>query len=127
LWHQRDQLQQLGVETKIVTFDAHSLAIAYIREMAISWPLLLDPDLSVYKAYGMQRGDVWALFGLYSIWKYLRLIFRGRLPGKAGKDWMQLGGDVLIDPQGIIRLHYVSRNPHDRPDLAAILKTVSDA
>ena len=92
--------------------------------MKIEWPLLRDADMQLYRRYGMHRGHWWDLFGPGSIWKYLKLIFSGHRPGQPGKDWQQLGGDILIDPDGIIRLHYVSETPHDRPDVDQILQQI---
>ena len=103
------------------------MALAYVAQMKPPWPLLLDADQSLYASYGMTRGSWWNIYGIRSVWNYLKLIFRGRMPGKPGKDWRQLGGDVLIDPEGIIRLHYVSADPHDRPSVTSILATINDS
>lgn len=91
------------------------MAKAYAETTQLSWPMLLDADRTLYEAYGMARGTWWAIYNPLSIMKYLGLIFRGRRPGRPGKDWRQLGGNVLIDPQGIVRLHHISKTPHDRP------------
>lgn len=93
----------------------------------MKWPLLLDPDQSLYAAYGMRRGSWWQIYGPGSIWNYLGLMLKRRLPGKPGKDWRQLGGDVLIDPDGIVRLHYISADPHDRPPVKLLLSMVRAA
>ena len=42
----------------------------------------------------------------------------------AAGDVRQLGGDVLIDPQGVIRLHHVGRGPADRPAVARLLNVI---
>ena len=39
-------------------------------------------------------------------------------------DVYQLGGDVLIDSSGSIRLHHVTRIPVDRPEVESILEIV---
>lgn len=124
MWQQKDRLNELDIDTKVVTFDAEFMAMAYVKSVEKSWPLLLDPEQQLYEAYGMDHGGWWAIYGLPSIWNYLKLIFRGRLPGKPGKDWRQLGGDILIDPNGIVRLHYISTGPHDRPGVETILSVV---
>lgn len=122
-----DEFQALGVRIKIVTFDGDTLAKSYVRQMKLTWPLLEDPNRELYRAYGMTRGSWWQIYSPASILDYLRLIFSGRLPGRPGKDWRQLGGDVLIDPEGIVRLHHLSQTPHDRPSIAAILAAVKKA
>ena len=100
------------------------MALAYIRETDLKWPLLLNPDKKLYAAYGFDRGSWWALYNPLSIFRYLKLIFQGVRPGIPGSDWHQLGGDVIIDPGGIVRLHHISTNPHDRPSIESLLKLV---
>ncbi len=110
----------------MVTFDGDFMALAYVRETQLKWPLLLDETQALYTAYGMTRAHWWALYGPSAIWKYLVLIFSGTRPGKPGKDWRQLGGDILIDPAGIVRMHHKSTGPHDRPSVDMILRVVDD-
>ena len=110
-----------------MTFDGDVLAKAYVQHMKLPWPLLEDAKRELYRAYGMTRGSWWQIYSPASILDYLRLIFTGRLPGKPGKDWRQLGGDVLIDPSGIVRFHHVSQTPHDRPRIDAILDVIRKA
>ena len=121
LRHNQAKLEAENVSVKVVTFDSDLMAIAYIKNTELTWPLILDPDLKLYSAYGMERGSWWDMYKPVSIWNYLKLIFAGKGPGKPGRDWRQLGGDILIDPNGIVRLHYISANPHNRPSVEAIL------
>ena len=72
----------------------------------------------------MEKASHWTLYSPTSIWHYLSLIMRGRRLQKPGSDWHQLGGDVLVDPEGILRMYFVSTSPHDRPTVAAILDVV---
>lgn len=100
------------------------MARAYVEQTKLPWPLLIDPERSLYRAYGMLRTNWWSIYGPASIWHYLQLIFwRGRRIEKPGSDFRQVGGDVLIDPHGEIKLHYVSKSPHDRPTVESILAT----
>ena len=116
------ELAELNIDVKVVTFDVDSMALAYVNETKLSWPLLLDSRRELYSAYGMERGTWWAIYNLVSIWRYLKLIVSGKQPGKPGRDWRQLGGDILIAPNGIVRLHYVSLTPHHRPSVETILE-----
>lgn len=98
----------------------------YQRETGVDWPILLDESQGLYHAYGMLRASWWQLLNPVALAKYIGLMLRGHRPGKMGKDVTQLGGNVLIDPQGIIRGHFVSNNPHDRPTVAQLL-TIFDS
>ena len=113
------------VAVAVVTFDSNFLAMRYIQDTKLDWPLLLDSDRQLYRVYKMEHGDWRSLYGPTSIWRYLHLMFRGQRLKRPGEDFRQLGGDVLIDPNGIVRLHYVSNSPHDRPTPLTILNVVS--
>ena len=101
------------------------MARSYAEQTKLPWPLLVDSDRQLYQAYGMERADWWSIYGPSSIWHYMKLIFgRGRRIEKPGSDYRQLGGDVLIDPAGLVKFHYVSESPHDRPEVQEILDYV---
>jgi hypothetical protein len=100
------------------------MAMSYVEETSLPWPLLLDANRSLYRSYQMDRAGRWAIYGPASIWHYLKLIFQGRRLRRPGSDWRQLGGDILIDPSGIVRLHFVSVSPHDRPTPESILQLI---
>lgn len=106
----------------VVTFDATPMALAYLRQTRLPWPLLIDGERTLYKAYGMERGDWWNIYGPPAIWVYLKLMVRGRRLYRPGSDFHQLGGDVLIDPAGIVRLHHVGSGPADRPAVRTLLE-----
>ncbi len=115
------------VQVYVVTFDDNFLARAYVEQTSLKWPLLIDRELKLYRAFSMDRGTWWAIINPISIWKYLLLMFRGRKLQKSGADYRQMGGNVLIDPTGKIRFHYVSTTPHDRPTVDEILEVVGSA
>ena len=103
------------------------MAMAYVKNTNLEWPLLIDQERKLYRAYGFERGRWWDIYNPASILKYLRLILTGQTPGKPGRDWRQLGGNVLIDPAGFVRMIHISQNPHDRPEVGAMLAVVDGA
>lgn len=121
------ELDRLGIRVNVVTFDNDLLAAAYARQTKLPWPLLFDPDLGLYAAYGLRRASWWEMFRPTSLWKFLTLFFQGHGPGKPGKDWRQLGGDVLIDPDGIVRIYHASLGPHDRLEPDKIFSAVEQS
>jgi peroxiredoxin len=112
-------------DVKVVTFDSPELAGDYRKTFDLDWPLLLDPQFKLYHAYTMEKGNLWSLASPLRIMRYLGDIFSGGFPGKKGKDIRQLGGDIVIDPQGIIRLFHPSQHPHDRPSANEIVELVT--
>lgn len=106
----------------VVTFETASFVRAYIADTKITWPILIDHDRSLYRSYGMDRGTLWDIWGPRSWLAYAKELARGRLPKSPTADTRQLGGDVLIDPVGTVRLHHVGSGPADRPSVATILE-----
>jgi len=119
-----EQIQQLPLDVMAVTFQSEEAAGEYVERTGWPWPLLVDPDRVLYNAYAMYRGGLWAIWGPRSWWGFLKLLLRGRRLSPPAGDVYQLGGDVLIDPSGAIRLNHVMQVPMDRPRIESILEIV---
>jgi len=117
-------LQTLNVEILVVTFEDAASARRYLGDTDLPWPLVLDEDRRLYRAYGMERGRWWQIYGPRTLFTYLRLLLGGRRLAAPGGDPDQLGGDILVDPDGRIRLQYVSDNPADRPPVEQIVSLI---
>jgi hypothetical protein len=115
------ELEKRDVKVVVVTFEAGFLARAYIEDTGLGWPLLIDSTHEVYKAYDMLEAAFWDIWGPRTWWAYFKELTRGRLPKKSEGDISQRGGDVLIDPGGIVRFHHVGLGPGDRPSARSIL------
>ena len=124
LRQQQERLDELNVQVKIVGFDDEAMAKTYVEQTQLKWPLLLDTERVLYSAYGMERGSLWSVSNPVAVARYVGLILCGHKPGKPGSDVFQMGGDVLIDPQGIVRMHHACSDPHDRPSPDGILGLV---
>lgn len=115
----------MGVEVVVVTFETGFLAQRYLVETGWPWPLLVDEQRQLYHGYGMLEAGFWDLWGPSSWRAYWRELVRGRFPKPATGDIQQRGGDVLIDPQGVVRYHHIGKGPADRPSVATLLAMVS--
>jgi len=114
-----------NIKVVVISFEAGFLARQYLAETGLEWPLLVDEKRQLYRAYGMLDAGFLDIWGPATWLVYFREILRGRLPRKSSGDIRQRGGDVLIDPEGIVRLHHVGSGPADRPEVDAILRAVS--
>jgi hypothetical protein len=122
LQQQQETLNELGIKVAIVTFETAPKVRSYLAEMKFSWPVLIDAGLTQYRGYGMERGRLRDIWGGKTWLAYMTEFVRGRLPKYSGGDTLQLGGDVLIDPAGVVQFHHVASGPGDRPSVAAILE-----
>ena len=105
----------------MVTFEAREAAREYLEETRMFWPLLVDTERRLYRAYDMHAARLRHLWGCATMRAYGREALRGRFPRIPRADTAQQGGNVLIDPAGVVRLHHVGRGPADRPTVATVL------
>ena len=120
-------LEAFGIQVIVVTFEVGAAARNYVRESNLPWPMLVDETRSLYQAYNMDRGRWWDIYGPSAWWIYAKLLLKGRRLQKAVGNFDQLGGAVLIDPEGFVRLHHVGKGPADRPSVDSLLEVVRSA
>jgi peroxiredoxin len=116
-----DVFEELNTRVAIISFGTFPGAKIWLHETAVPFEFFLDPQRKAYQAYGLERSLIrsWGP----KIWlTYARLLLSGcRWRGIQG-DSAQLGGDFVVDKNGIIRLAYRSHDPTDRPSFDKILE-----
>jgi peroxiredoxin len=117
--HQED-LDRLNVEVLIISFGTLPAAERWLEETCSPFRLLLDPERTVYEAYGLER-SLARSWNLRTIWRYVQLLASGRRWRGIQGDSAQLGGDFIVDADGIVQLVYRSHDPTDRPDVDDLL------
>ncbi len=108
----------------VITFEPLRADVLLLAKEQMSFPYYLDEQRKLYRDYGLFKAGFWNLWGPRTWLIYLRLLLKGRKILKSQSDIQQRGGDVLIDPGGIIRFHYISNGPADRPDPELICRLV---
>jgi len=124
LREQEAELSRRNVAVAVVTFENDYFARSYVAETGLAWPLLIDSERTLYQGYGMLSASFWDLWGPKTWWAYGKLLLKGEKLHAAGSDVSQRGGDILIDPDGIVRLHHVGDGPADRPSIETILAVI---
>lgn len=84
-----------------------------------------DAFKKLYHYYGMDRASFWDVWGFRTLKAYLKILLRGEKLLKSEADVYQRGGDVLIDPDGIIQFHHISIGPGDRPSPDTLLSLIT--
>lgn len=114
------QFKQLEVEVLLISFGAPEVGKLWLEEMCPSFPLLLDTERMVYRIYGLQRSWLRS-WNLKTLWRYIQLLSSGRKWRGIQGDSAQLGGDFIVNTNGILHLTYRSRDPTDRPPVTLLL------
>ncbi len=120
-----EKLSQLNVKIVLVTFEGKDAARKYGDEMALSWPIIIDETRELYHGYGMYSASFWDIWGPRTWFGYFKEMLKGRKVEKTTADIRQRGGDILIDPNGTVQMHFVGEGPADRPDTALIFKIIA--
>ena len=116
----QDELSELNTRVLLITFGTLPAAQAWLEETCSPFQLLLDSERAVYNAYELER-SLLRSWNLRTIWRYVQLLTSGRQWRGIQGDSAQLGGDFIIDTEGIVRLAYRSHDPTDRPPASDLL------
>ena len=98
-----------------VSFEPRGRLFQLSRQMQLPFLLLSDPERDVYWAYRLGSRSLRQMFGLGTIWAYIKLLARGRRHHFGRSDLRQGGGDFVIDGQGVVRFEHRGAASHDRP------------
>ena len=105
----------------VVTFENQAAAADCVDDTGVRWPILLDERRELYRAYGLGRAKWRHLLGPRTLLAYAKEALQGTFPRWPVADTTQQGGDVLIDPAGVVRFHHVGPGSGYRPTVAQIL------
>jgi peroxiredoxin len=121
----QEEFSQLNTRVYIISFGTLPALQQWMKETCNSFDVLLDRDRAVYKAYQLERSRLRSWHPRV-VWIYIKRWFqRGEFFDSHGDDTSQLGGDFIVDKNGILRLVHPSHDPTDRPpvdDLLAVLR-----
>gem|GEM_PF-539652 len=103
-----EEIESLNTDVVAVSFGTPYWAKAWLQETQAPVSVWLDPEKESYRVYGLER-SVWRSWGPKNLWFYARALMRGeKLQEKRG-DTDQLGGNFIMDAQGIVRFAYPTR------------------
>ena len=124
----RDRLDELGGATVAVpTFAPWSRLAAHRARLDLPFPVLADPERSIYRRFDLGRGSVGQIWSPGTLRLYGRLLRRGRRLRRPTEDTRQLGGDFVIDGAGRLAAGFWPRSPDDRPPVDALIQAVDRA
>jgi hypothetical protein len=126
--HHRDRIERAGGTAVFVVHDPpQRIRAGLLAGLDLPWPVLVDLDRVAYRAWGLRRASfrtvwldprVWARYGL--------LLLGGQRLRRLGSDTQQLGGDFVLDPDGVVTW---ARPQHadDRPQVGVLLAELERA
>jgi AhpC/TSA antioxidant enzyme len=126
--HHRDRIELAGGTAVFVVHDPpQRVRAGLLAGLDLPWPVLVDLDRVAYRAWGLRRAafrTVWLDPGVWA--RYGRLLLGGQRLRRLGSDTLQLGGDFVLDADGVVTW---ARPQHadDRPPVGVLLAELERA
>lgn len=122
------EFRQNNLALAIITQGTPETAKVFCEERAPGQLCLADPGRKAYRAYGLQRANIWQTFLSWRVWQSNKRLKHERgweteLPPE-GQDAMQLAGTFVIATDGRIRLPYYYDDIADHPPVDLLLRGV---
>ena len=118
-----EEINSLNTDIVAVSFGTPYWANVWLEETEAPFPIWLDPEKESYEVYGMITSK-WAAWGPANLWFYAKAFMRGeKTKGDRGETG-QMGGNFIVDKNGIVRFAYPSKNPTDRPEVAKLMQVL---
>ena len=132
----REQVAQLrDIYEEVRALDSEVVAIgsgqpfqakAFAEEREIPFPLLVDPELTAYRAAQLKRPRL-ALLKPAVYKSGLRALRNGFRQGRTEGDAFQTGGAFVLGPADAVHYAQISKHPGDHADPAELLEELRRA
>ena len=125
----RDDFEEAGVRLVVVGHGTPEMAAAFRRAQGVDLPVLVDPDRRIYEVIGAKVATLPELIGPRQVLAGLKAaivsrmrqgsiaVHQGRIIGHAA----QLGGVLVIAPDGSVRYAHLSETASDYPPAREVL------
>jgi hypothetical protein len=118
------ELKRLNTRVLIISFGTFPAVQQWLAETGANFELLIDRERTVYQAYQLERSHLRSR-SPRTLWLYFRRWFKGqKFHSSHGDDTSQLGGDFIVDKNGLLRFVYPSLEPADRPPMSKLFNVL---
>jgi hypothetical protein len=121
----RDHLDRFGDATvAVVAFAAPDRLAAHRRHLAAPFPFVSDPDRTLYRLLGAERGTRRQVWSAGTLRLYARLLRDGRRWQRPAEDIRQLGADAVVGRDGRLRYLALPAGPDARPRIGDLISAL---
>ncbi|HKN94056.1 MAG TPA: peroxiredoxin-like family protein [Thermoleophilaceae bacterium] len=125
----RHEFAEADVELAMIGFGPPEHAREFLQKQNVDLRLLLDPDRKVYELAGAKVATLKEVIGPLQIWRGLVATIGSRIrqgsiavnQGVIRTHAAQLGGALVIAPDGSVRYAYLSEQSGDNPRAQEVL------
>jgi peroxiredoxin len=127
----KDELEALGARIFAVSFEPPEEVRSFLAYEKQPFPILADVERRGYAAFGFSALKGWRQYkvaNLSTIRVYAKgILFHGHMWRFRRHQMAQLGGNVVIDANGIVTYVHASSDPSDRPPPEVLVQAVRRA
>jgi hypothetical protein len=124
----RERFADAGVELVLIGQAGPRQAAHFRRKLGLELPVLADEERRTYKLAGLRRASTAQLIGPKSVLSGIRHGARsGVVQGRTVGDVAQLGGAMVIAPDGTVAWSQASRHAGDTVGPDALLEVARAA
>jgi peroxiredoxin len=120
----QDEIRAAGAGLAAIGTGDLRYAEHFKTERKIDFPLLVDDQLTTYRAIGARRGGLKEMLGLATLSAGIRTVAHGRMQGRSGPHPLQFGATHLIRPDGSVPYAWVNGDFADDPPLPEVLAAI---
>ena len=127
----KEELEGLGAQVYAVSFEPPEEVRSFLEYEAQPFPILADVERRGYAAFGFAALKGWRQYrvaNLSTIRVYATgILLHGHMWRFRRHQMAQLGGNVVIDGNGIVTYLHASSDPSDRPRPEVLVEAVRQA
>ena len=125
LHRDRDRFEAAGARLAVIGQGTPPMARDFQRSLDVDLPILLDTERLAYRAAGTKRANVTELFSPGVVLKGVRAgLSAGLRQGKTAGDAAQLGGVLVVAPDGSIPYAHLAEDASDNPPNDEVIAAV---
>ena len=119
----KSDLDSAGIYLAAIGSGNQEQAKDFVDKLGFEYEVFLNPDLSAYKTFGLQRAIVRTL-GPSSLVKGMKALKKGFRQGSSAGDLWQQGGIFVLGPGRQLLFQHRNRFAGDHADLNEVIKAV---
>lgn len=121
---QRHEIERTGFQIVLVQMDPDQAAHEFLYKYGLSdLPRISDEKKTLYRAFGLRRGELWNLVGPPVWWRGIKaIVLEANGIGLLYSDPFQMPG-VFAVYQGQVVRSFMHRRASDRPDFVKFVKS----
>jgi peroxiredoxin len=123
-----ERFERMGADVTLVGQGTPQECTEFCDARRVPFRVLVDPDRSAYRAYGLGKGGAMQIVGPQVMLPWVRNELRSetRQRGLRGGSLTQMPGTFVVDTAGIVRLAHRSRHVADVPRNHVILGALAE-